>query len=303
MISIVIISKDEPALDATLTDVEDQARSMTEPCEILVVDASDGRLDEIRARHAATVSWHRFCLPPDQPGSGSRPPGRPGRTSIPQQRNAGVRAASGEIIVFTDAGCAPASGWLGRLVAPLHTGEHVTAGATFSLGDRRGLYDKAVEELSADRYLAECPTINLAFRREAFDAVGGFDERFAYGSDIDFSWRLNDSGYRILSIPDAVVRHDWGNWRRQLKRSYRYGKARARLYRKHPGRLRNVLRTDPMVVVYPAFLLGLPLTLVFPLYPALLLVPAWRNRSYGCVRVLVDHLTFGLGVLAELAGR
>jgi GT2 family glycosyltransferase len=321
VISVVIISKDEPALDDTLANVARQAGSLGEPCEILVVDASEGRLDHVRERHAGTVSWLPFRSPADR------------RTSIPQQRNAGVRAASGDIIVFTDAGCAPEPGWLARLVAPLRAGEQVTAGATVSSAehgaldhrgsdhrglnhrgsDHRGLYDRTADELAAERYLPECPTINMAFRREAFDAVGGFDERFAYGSDIDFSWRLNDAGYRIRRVADAVVRHDWGTWRRQLKRSYSYGKARARLYRKHRGRLNTVLRTDPMVVVYPAFLLGLPLTLFFPLYPALLypallypallVIPAWRNRSHGCLRVLVDHLTFGLGVLAELAGR
>lgn len=53
-------------------------------------------------------------------------------------------------------------------------------------------------------------------------------------------------------------------------------------------------------MIYPVFLLGLPLTVIFPFYPALLLIPAWRNRSLGAVRVVVDHLTFGAGVLAEL---
>jgi hypothetical protein len=65
----------------------------------------------------------------------------------------------------------------------------------------------------------------------------------------------------------------------------------------------SILRNDPIAVVYPLFLLGLPLTFVFPLYPLLLLIPAWRNRSEGVVKVLVDHLWFGAGVLAELAGR
>jgi cellulose synthase/poly-beta-1,6-N-acetylglucosamine synthase-like glycosyltransferase len=291
VISVVIVSKDEPALDGTLANVERQAASLGEPCEIVVVDASGGRLDDIGARHAGTVSWLPFCPPADR------------RISIPQQRNAGVRAANGDVIVFTDAGCTPEPRWLASLVAPLRAGEHVTAGVTFSSSGRGGLYDRTADELAAECYLPECPSINMAFRREAFDAVGGFDERFAYGSDIDFSWRLNDAGYRIRRVADAVVRHDWGSWRRQVKRSYSYGKARARLYRKHRGRLKTVLRTDPMVVVYPAFLLGLPLTLVFPLYPALLLIPAWRNRSHGWLRVLVDHLTFGLGVLAELAGQ
>ncbi len=292
MISIVIISKDEPRLDDTLTDIAAQVRALREPCEIIVVDSSQGRLDLIRRRHGSAVRWLRF----------RRPPGV--RVSIPHQRNAGVRAARGEIIVFTDAGCRPAPGWLKHLVTALYEDEQVTAGLALAASGSPGLYDRATDTARSSRYLTECPTINLAFRREAFDAVGGFDETFAYGSDIDFSWRLIDAGYRIRSVPEAVVlRHDWGTWRRQLRRSYAYGRARARLYRKHRSRMRGVLRTDPMVVVYPVFLLGLPLTVVFPLYPALLLIPAWRNRSLGAARVVADHLTFGAGVLAEVVSR
>ena len=292
MISVVIISKDEPALDGTLSAVREQAAGVGEPCEILVIDASDGRLDEIRRAHEPAVRWIRFRRPA---GAG---------VTIPHQRNAGVRAAQGDIIVFTDSGCYPGDGWLTRLIAPLHDGEYVAAGPAFATAEDFDPYSlAAARQIPADGYLTECPTINLAFRREAFDAVGGFDEDFAYGSDIDFSWRLGDAGYRIRAVPDAFVRHDWGTWRRQLRRAYAYGKARARLYRKHRSRRRRILRDDPMVIVYPVFLLGLPLTLVFPLYPALLLIPAWRNRSLGAVKVLTDHLAYGAGVLAELAGR
>lgn len=292
MISVVVISKDEPALDGTLAGLAAQARAVAQATEIVVVDASADRLDHIRQRHEAAVRWVRFRPPPGQP------------VCIPHQRNAGVRAARGEIIVFTDAGCQPEPGWLTRLTEPLHHGEQVATGLALTASGHPGLYGRATQLARASRYLPECPTINLAFRREAFDAVGGFDERFAYGSDVDFSWRLTDAGYRIRSVPEAVVRRsDWGNWRRQLRRSYAYGRARARLYRKHRGRIRNILRTDPMVVVYPAFLLGLPLTVIFPLYPALLLIPAWRNRSLGAARVVADHVTFGAGVLRELIPR
>lgn len=290
MISFVIISKDEPGLDGTLTAVAAQARASGEPFEIVVVDASAKRLDWIRQRHETTVRWIDF----------QRPPGV--TVSIPHQRNAGVRAARGATIVFTDAGCQPEAGWLDQLLSPLAEGEGVAAGIALGTSDS-GPYALAVHRASAVRYLDESSTINLAFRREAFDAVGGFDEAFAYGSDVDFSWRLIGAGYRIRSVPGSVVRHDWGTRRRQLRRSYLYGQARARLYRKHQRGLMHVLRTDPIVVVYPAFLLGLPLTLVFPLYPALLLIPAWRNRSHGAVGVLVDHLSFGAGVLKETVFR
>jgi GT2 family glycosyltransferase len=291
MISIVVISKDEPAIDGTLTGIAAQAGELGEPTEIVVVDASQGRLDLIRRRHEPGVRWVRFEPPPGV------------TVTIAHQRNTGVREAKGEVIVFTDAGCQPEPGWLDRLLAPLREDEDVTAGIALAADGSTGPYGRALREAQAVRYLAECPTINLAFRREAFDKAGGFDEQFAYGSDVDFSWRLVKSGYRIRSVPDAVVRHDWGTRRRQLRRSYVYGQARARLYRKHRLRVRDVLRRDPIVVVYPLFLLGLPLTLVFPFYPALLLIPAWRNRGDGSARILLEHLIFGAGVLAELAGR
>ncbi len=291
MISIVIISKDEESLDDTLSAVVCQAKDSGELTEIIVVDASAGRLEPIRLRHDAAVRWIDFVQPPGV------------RVSIPHQRNAGVRAAHGEIIVFTDAGCRPEDGWLARLVAPLRETEHVTAGLALAPQGRIGLYDQATVRAMQARYIAQCPTINIAFRRDVYDAIGGFDEHFAYGSDMDFSWRLIDAGHRIRSVPEALVRHDFGGWRRQLRRSYVYGQARVRLYRKHRARLKRLLLDDPVVVVYPLFLLGLPLTLLFPFYPALLLLPAWRNRSNGALRVVANHLTYGAGVLAELASR
>ena len=51
MISIVIISKDEASLDDTLTVVTAQAQALEESAEMVVVDASDGRLDYIRLGH------------------------------------------------------------------------------------------------------------------------------------------------------------------------------------------------------------------------------------------------------------
>jgi GT2 family glycosyltransferase len=288
MISIVIISKDEPALDGTLEQVQVQVQDLAEPSEILVVDASAGRLQHIQQRHASKVRWLDY-----------QPPAGLG-ISIPHQRNAGVRAAGGEVIIFTDAGCHPEPGWLARLVAPLREGEDVTVGRATGIAGSAAPYDYGEFEPGQSVYLRECSTINLAFRREVFDTVGGFDEDFAYGSDVDFSWRLRDAGYRLRRVPDAVIGHDWGSRRRQLRRSYVYGRARARLYRKHPARLPGILRHDLVTVVYPVFLLGLPLTLVVPAYPLLLLIPAWRNRSRGGLRTIANHLMYGLGVLAEV---
>ncbi len=48
----------------------------------------------------------------------------------------------------------------------------------------------------------------MLFRRSAFDAVGGFDERqWMYAEDIDIAWRLAEAGLGIGYEPAARVRH------------------------------------------------------------------------------------------------
>src|SRR5439155_13985845 len=112
-----------PALDETLAVVGEQARALD--AEVVVVDASEGRLAAVQRAHP-DVRWLDYA----------RPPGV--RISIPHQRNAGVRAARGDIIVFTDAGCRPREGWLAALVAPVVDGaEQVAAGSVGSPAGRR----------------------------------------------------------------------------------------------------------------------------------------------------------------------
>ncbi|WP_424189426.1 glycosyltransferase family 2 protein [Actinokineospora sp. G85] len=49
------------------------------------------------------------------------------------------------------------------------------------------------------------------FRREAFDSVGGFDERyFMYFEDVDLGERLGDAGWQNVYVPTAVVMHIQG---------------------------------------------------------------------------------------------
>jgi GT2 family glycosyltransferase len=289
-VSIVVISKNEPALLETLDSFVPLLDGLLD--EVVVVDASGGKLDFVRDQHD-WVKWVPFTPRPDA------------GVTIPEQRNLGVTEAIGDVVVFTDCGCVPEPDWLPQLLAPILDGhEQVTCGRTASRG--RSVYEGTpdgvayAEQGSAPEHVGECPTINMAFRREVFERVGGFDESFQYGSDIDFSWRLTGAGTRIRYVPGAVVVHDWGNSRRQTRRAVAYGRARAQLYRKHPDRIVGMLRKDPIVAAYPLFLLGLPLTLKWRAYPLLLLIPLWRNRGKQPVRVVVDHLWFGVGVLREL---
>ena len=57
----------------------------------------------------------------------------------------------------------------------------------------------------------------VALRREAFDAVGGFDESFFFFvEDVDLCKRLRDAGWEVWFEPGAEVTHLWGgSWTAQ----------------------------------------------------------------------------------------
>ncbi len=285
-VSVVIVNKNERLIAETLDSLKGFVHQLID--EVVVVDASNHALDDIRLSHA-WVRWIDY----------SQPPGT--RITIAHQRNVGVREAIGDVVVFTDSGCLPLHGWLEKLLAPiLHDGESVTCGPSHSVG--RSVYsnDRRPPEVAPD-YVAMATTINIAFRREAFDAVGGFDETFGAAEDLDFTWRLSDAGYRLRWVADAIVTHDWGSAQRQLRRAFFYGKGWCRLLRKHPHRIGQVTKDNPVPIVYALFLLGLPLTAKWRWYPLVLLWPVWRLRNEELPWLaLFDHLVMGAGVIYEL---
>ena len=50
-------------------------------------------------------------------------------------------------------------------------------------------------------------TMNWASRRAVLEELGGFDERFLRGQDVDLSYRILQSGRTLAFAPDAIVRH------------------------------------------------------------------------------------------------
>lgn len=286
-VTVAIVSKQEPSLATTL-DAIGRPGPDSPFDEILVVDASGGELDWVHEMRP-WVKWIDF-VPPVEP-----------RVTIAHQRNIAVAAATGDVVVFTDCGCVPYARWLECLLAPIvNDGEAVTCGPAQS--EKPSVYSGNRWWGNTDAaYVSAAPTINIAFRRDAYDAVGGFDESFATAEDLDFTWRLTDAGYRLRWIADAIVQPDWGGPRRQLRRSFAYGRGWTRLLRKHPNRILATARETPIPFVYPIFILGLPLTLKWRAYPALLLIPLWRARNESQPwLVIADHLLVGLGALLEL---
>jgi hypothetical protein len=76
----------------------------------------------------------------------------------------------------------------------------------------------------------------MAFRREALEAVGGFDPQFrAAGDDVDVCWKIQAAGWTIGFSPAALVWHyRRASVRGYLRQQVGYGKAEALLERKWP---------------------------------------------------------------------
>lgn len=284
-ISIIVINKDDRGISDTLTALLKITSPL--PFEIIVVDASDYRLDDIK-KLFPSISWHDFIR------SDVR------KRSIPKQRNFGIKHSTGDIVVFIDSNCIPSQNWLNDLTSPIiNEGEMIVAGGVRSKTTNT-VHDNESEGRTGKKYLTECPTINLAFTRDVFKTLGAFDENFDYGSDVDFSWRANFAGFKIRYAPTAQITHDWGTQADELKRAYRYGRGRARLYIKHPNNWDNLFKNEITVIIYPLYILGLPLTILFWPYPLLILVPLFKNINDWPLKKVSYQLVYAVGVLRGL---
>ena len=285
MISIVIIVKNDQRVRAALESL----RVVVKPdsTETLVVDASPGR--QVIQHDFPEVRWIRYEAKAD-------------KATMPEQRNVGISGSSGDVVVFIDADCIPEEDWLKCLVKPILEGhERITAGESVA---RPKSYMR-LGDMTKKPYMDECATMNMAVRRDVFKRVGLFDEKFERAEDSDFCYRARMAGYRIRAVPQAIVYHDWGGVRENIRRSYGSGVGRAQFYRKHPAAIlsrdayRN--RKNPYSVIYGAYAVMLPLSVLCPLYLLLPFVASLVYRRSPWKEVV--NVAFGIGLVVGLVAR
>jgi GT2 family glycosyltransferase len=163
-------------------------------------------------------------------------------------RNRGAERGSGEWLAFIDADTIPSPDLLERYFDPPPAAETVLLAG--------GIVDEAVpatapgparyaylrRTLSQDRTLARgeplafAQTANLACRRAAFEAVGGFREDIRAGEDADLSYRLKAAGGKIERREHASVIHrNRRTLRAFLAQAALHGAGSAWLDRRYPG--------------------------------------------------------------------
>lgn len=165
-------------------------------------------------------------------------------------RNTGLQLATGEIVAYTDDDARPDPDWLTYLAWAFKTTGHVGIGGPNLPPGGDGPIAECVANapggpmhvLVSDTEAEHVPGCNMAFRRDALEAIGGFDPQFrTAGDDVDVCWRLQERGGTLGFHRAAVVWHHRRNSLRTYWRQQRgYGRAEAMLARKWPDKYNGV---------------------------------------------------------------
>jgi GT2 family glycosyltransferase len=248
--SVIVCSRNRPRY--LLETVESVLHGPVRPTEIVIVDQSDEPHTALAAMGVRDSCAIRYLHSTER--------------GVSRARNAGMRAAATELLIYTDDDVFVDPGWLEPMVRQLaELGPRgVVTGRVLSTPDEvpGGFAPALVSSEATAEYVGRIAKDvleagNMGVHRATMLELGGFDEelgpgtRFPAGEDNDMGYRLLAAGCRIRYVPEGVIYHRaWRGPEEYLPLRWRYGIGQGAYYGKHlrgggsymAGRLARLLR-------------------------------------------------------------
>ena len=159
----------------------------------------------------------------------------------------------------------------------------------------------------------EVDTVYLgAFRREAINAVGGFDERYTRAQDWELNHRLRKSGGKIYFDPRLQVTYrPRPNLSKLAKQYFQYGRWRRVVSRSHPGTVNLRYLAPPLTLIgtltslilglllHPIFFLPAAVYGIFMLISSILIAKSIREFFSLLAIIPTMHFAWGAGFITS----
>jgi len=149
-------------------------------------------------------------------------------------RNTGVAALDDgiNVFIFCDADDEITDGWIDTISGPLLDGTADLVGGILHL---RNHPESGVTYAPRVDYWHRQSVMggNMGLTREAWEAMGGFDESLHYVEDMDIAWRAGEMGLTVEVVSDAVVDYTLRSPITEMRQRFRWGKWAVKLLRKH----------------------------------------------------------------------
>ena len=238
LISVVIPVRNEEQHIAAVLDALFAQDYPSDRFEVLVVDghSTDNTREVVESYTKRYGNIHLFSNP---------------KFLSSAARNIGIRESQGDIILIVDGHCL-----IDNRSMLANVDHAMSKPGVFALGrpqplflDDANLTQRAIAMARHSRVghhpdsfiYSDQPQIvpaistAVAYRREVFDRIGLFDERFDACEDCEFNYRIDQTEMSCYFTPDVAVRYKPRSSIFGLgKQMFRYGRGRIRMAKKHP---------------------------------------------------------------------
>jgi len=209
-------------------------------------------------------------------------------------RNHGAKEANGDILIFTDSDCEIDADFIKNILSQFDEntqivgvqGGYKTKQKEFIAQFGQAEIETRYIKMEKNRYIDFIGTYAAAYRADVFQQYGGFDISFpaACGEDVEFSYRLNEDGHKLVFYKRAFVYHLHPSLlKKYLRVKFYRGFWRVRLHKKHLAKTFKDSYTPHSIKIE---------ILISPILPFFMILSYWNVYLWIPILLIVAFFSF-----------